>query len=120
MTFTREDVLKAARKVVEDVGPDYIYPGPDEGEPCLYAVNGAPSCLVGHVIALLDPEEFKRLAAVEKDLGTEAANFLHHQDRYLPHYFWTDEAAEFMQVVQNHQDARKTWGTSLAIAEDEA
>lgn len=117
MTFTREDVLNAARMVVAEKGENYIY----ERQLCRYAdKNGKPSCFVGHVVYILDPEAFAQLAKHEDEYGTESVKFLMGDDDYLPVRFWSHQAAEFLSVVQDRQDGRATYGEALAYAEDRA
>lgn len=43
------EVLEALRAVVAEKGLNYVYPEPV----CVYAINGKPSCIVGHVYARL-------------------------------------------------------------------
>lgn len=138
MTFTYQDVLDAARKVVAEKGADYVYPrnmggagygqGVPKGKGPVYAEGEIPSCLVGHVIYALDPEAFANLAAVEAELGTVSAEDLtlgvcydaEEDDEYgyLPSDFWDVEAEALMNTAQNYQDRGKPWGDSLALAED--
>lgn len=116
MTFTRQDVLEAARMVVADKGEGYVY----EKFSCSYADNGEPSCFVGHVVYILDKEAFARLAKVEEELGTESVKYLMGGDDYLPVGFWTTAASDFLAIVQDQQDGRETYGYALATAEDKA
>lgn len=117
MTFTREDVLYAAREALAEKGEDYIYLKRE----CVYAEDGVPSCFVGHVVYILDPEAFAQLAEREDEYGTESVKFLMgSDDDYLPLYFWTADAADLLAIVQDGQDRRKTWGDALAYAEDQA
>lgn len=139
MTFTRQDVLEAARKIVAEKGPDYVYPrnsinggggyGTNTGP--VYAEDGKPSCLVGHVVHALDPEAFAHLASVEEAYGTEAAESLTYHGfdsdaedesnyHYLPEDFWDVEAETLMNSAQTSQDVGNPWGVALAQAEDEA
>ena len=146
MTLTRQDVLDAARKIVAEKGPDYVYPrnsvtgtgynggGYGGANGPVYAEDGKPSCLVGHVIHALDPEAFAHLAAVEEVYGTESADNLTYQAfnsgnrnegdgesyHYLPWDFWDAEAEVLMNQAQTYQDVGKAWGDALAQAEDEA
>ena len=142
MTFTRQDVLDAARKIVAEKGPDYVYPrnsvtgtgyngsGYGGANGPVYAEGGKPSCLVGHVVHALDPEVFAHLAAVEEVRGTESADNLTYygfssemEDEgnywYVPEDFWNEEAQQLMNQAQHYQDAGTPWGDALARAEDE-
>jgi hypothetical protein len=72
MTLNRDAVSETLHKIVEETGPDYVYQIPEGtyGD-CVYAdpVTGAPSCIVGHVVAALDPEAFERMAKFEDEAG---------------------------------------------------
>lgn len=115
--FTLDQVLEAARAVVDEVGNDYVY----DSQPCRYAgPDGAPSCLVGHVINRLDPEAFAMLTQYEHSGGinsTPAALLAGHSG-WLPRGFWTAEAANAMQYAQWSQDLRQPWGLALFEAEN--
>lgn len=115
-TFGVDDVLKAARKIVSGK-EEFVY---DRYNGCSYADRGAPSCLVGHVIAALDPKAFQRLEAVEAGRGTEAAQNLTDRGIYLDEDFWTPEAAEVLAVAQDEQDRGARWGRALDRAEAKA
>lgn len=66
--FTRDAVSEALHKAVETKGADYVYPDWNFG--CHYAdaeaEYQAPSCIVGHVVAALDPELFQNWAEYER------------------------------------------------------
>jgi hypothetical protein len=64
--ITRAEVAEALDKVVAERGQDYVYPRAENGDQCLYSFeDGRPACIVGAVIALVDPEGFERI--VEKE-----------------------------------------------------
>lgn len=114
-TFTLDEVLDAARAVVDEVGRDYIYDSRD----CRYANDdGSPSCLVGHVIHRLDPEAFAKIADREQGslIGLMASALTGRG--WLPVGFWTVEAANAMQYAQWAQDLRQPWGLALFEAEN--
>ena len=54
--ISTDAVTEALRKTVEG-REDFVYDRGDRG--CRYASNGAPSCLVGHVIFEVAPETFR-------------------------------------------------------------
>lgn len=68
--FTRDAVSEALHKAVEAKGGDYVYPGASMGA-CTYSDRQsdhlAPSCIVGHVVAELDPELFANWAEYERE-----------------------------------------------------
>lgn len=114
--FTLEQVLQAAREVVEEKGDGYVYG--DEYADCKYAVDGMPACIVGHVVNRLDPAQFEFLAAKEEDSHSSeiAANL--RSRGWLDQNFWSTDAALAMQAAQNRQDVGETWSTALAAAEN--
>lgn len=131
MTFTYEDVIEAAREVVAEKGASYSYEYPlveyedeETGEPhmmespeCLYAApDGAPSCIVGHVVAKLDAEAFEQLKRAEIRYGAEVAGKLTKLE-YLPEDFWDVEAETAMAYAQAKQDSGRPWGEALDAAE---
>lgn len=82
------------------------------GGVCDYVRDGKPSCIVGHVLfragvpieilMVLDPNKFGA------GIGAESLN-LPGACRGLV-FDVTDEAAEFLSVVQRNQDQGKSWG----------
>lgn len=64
--FSEEQVTEAMKAVVAG-REDYVYEFADSE--CLYAIDGAPSCVVGHVIHRLDPELFKQVEDWERNTG---------------------------------------------------
>lgn len=117
--FTLEQVLEATRTLVEEKGEDFVYSPVDgfAGGDCVYAVDGNPSCLVGHVIFRLDAEAFKHLAELERERGSVAAADL-VGGGYLRQSFWTSDAAMAMQEAQATQDEGLPWGRALYEAEN--
>lgn len=125
VTHSDEEVMAALRKAVELKGEDYTYPDNEMADgTCRYATaESTPSCIVGHVVHILDPEAFAQLARVEGEHGTDAASSLAWRpidggEGYLAPGFWSDRAAGFLQAAQNMQDGGFTWGDALAHAED--
>lgn len=113
--FSLEQVLQAAREVVEEKGEDYVYEYPD----CKYAVNGTPACIVGHVVNRLDPAVFEFLATKEEteSTGSEIVTSLTSRG-WLDRNFWSHDAQVAMSVAQSCQDVGETWSAALAAAED--
>lgn len=121
--FTKEQALEALRKAVKLKGEDYVYPEEEKFmSSCRYATDeGKPSCIVGHVVNILDPEAFAHLAAVEAEQGTTAAEDLTHSgydDSYLPVDFWDRDTARVLGIAQAQQDIGSKWGDALGTAED--
>lgn len=120
--FTKEQALEALRKAVKLKGEDYVYPEEEKfmGS-CRYANDeGSPSCIVGHVVYILDPEAFKHLAAVEAEQETTAVEDLTiaYEGSYLPEDFWDRATARVLQEAQSKQDTGSKWGDALGAAED--
>jgi hypothetical protein len=70
--FNVTTVTESLRKAIDAKGPGYVYEQISDGV-CQYAVNGEPSCLVGHVIADLAPDEFARIAELEETSGSSSS-----------------------------------------------
>lgn len=66
--FTRDAVSEALHAAVAAKGGDYVYPQ-DEYDGCVYSTRVGediyPACIVGHVVAALDPELFQNWAEYE-------------------------------------------------------
>lgn len=110
---------KALKAVVAAKGADYNYG--DEFRVCRYANDeGEPRCIVGHVLAKLDPEALAVLHEREASSGLspsiDFAGVL--ANRIAP------EAMRYLAEAQLKQDergdalgSRFTWGEALAAAE---
>lgn len=61
--YTNTQIKEATKHALELKGEHYIYEKRAGG--CVYAVQGEPSCLVGHIFAEIDPEAFKKLAELD-------------------------------------------------------
>lgn len=62
--FTHDEVTAAIEAVVAEKGEAYTYPN---AESCVYGyADGTPGCIVGHVVARLDPDKFARVVQVEQ------------------------------------------------------
>ena len=98
------EILKHLRAVVADKGLNYVYS--EEG--CLYAIDGQPACIVGHVYARLG-----LLDQATCDSGTQAYN-LHTSKITL---FGRDVLRAAQQVQDGVPGERGTWGEALVAAE---
>jgi hypothetical protein len=73
---------------------------------CVYRDSeGAPSCLVGHVLAELTPD-------VRLVDGTVRANY-----RILREWGYSPRALYALQMAQAMQDSEETWGVALKAAQ---
>jgi hypothetical protein len=103
--ITTEDALRALEEAVAEKGEDYIYP--EAGKTCYYALDGAPSCLVGNALhrlgySILQLEEFRShpICSLPADVPME--------DRALDAFIRAQEA----------QDAGAPWGEALHVARE--
>ncbi|UVG35066.1 hypothetical protein SEA_CECE_317 [Microbacterium phage Cece] len=121
-TFDRETVTQVLNEVVAEFGEHYVYPRRLDALGCVYAVASeddpdefAPSCIVGQVIARIDPEAFQELGALEARLGSKTARFV-FLDESSPLFGRTDDLAivNGLYYAQSEQDLGGTWGDALA------
>jgi hypothetical protein len=120
--FTTDAVTEALHKIVAEKGEDYIYPNGISGRTCFYAQGGAPSCIVGHVIAALEPEAFREIAAAERVAGSfgaiEAVNGFEYGDEIdnyssTPHLTSDETLEQALSAAQTAQDGGMTWGEAM-------
>lgn len=77
MTFSQSQVTKALKKAVEAKGGGYVYPHArppysyeNSFARCSYTnADGSPSCIVGHVVAALDPSVLEKVGEYERESG---------------------------------------------------
>jgi hypothetical protein len=133
MTFTlKTDAVTAALDAaIAAKGEDYHYKGMTPvtnrylGATCVYAeADGSPSCIVGHVVAALEPELFRQMHEAEEGEGfpvTEletglAVTRYDEDDRPLQETVIervkADNEAlyEALRVAQSLQDQGYSWG----------
>ena len=102
------EVLEHLRAVVAEKGADYIYWGS-----CVYAIDGQPACIAGHVYA--------RLGLLDEQTqisGASAAAL--HRDEIARSARLILQAAQEVQDGVSPRSERGTWGEALAAAEAEA
>jgi hypothetical protein len=115
-TLTKNAVTETLKSLLAEKGEDYIYPG--AGRHCTYSEgDGAPSCIVGHVVAALDTEMFERIVEVERYDGESwsAAQMFSEgfgDDRIVVS---TDSKvlAVALQAAQYVQDTGASWGNAV-------
>ena len=117
--FTNEEVSAAVERAVALKGEDYVYKrvaqggGYSAGPSCVYDNgDGTPSCIVGHVIADLEPDLFAKLGEWEHDKqrgseGTAARTLF----RTFPSRFTSAQIAA-LGAAQAHQDSTLPWGAA--------
>lgn len=114
MKYTQDAVTEALEKIIAEKGGDYLYPPAQAGTTCTYVEqDGTPSCIVGHIIAALDPEGFQAIREEEEATGgsTDVATALRE---------WAEadidtELIRALQEAQNKQDAAGTWGEAFDV-----
>ena len=110
-----DKVVELLHEVVEEAGEDHRYKHVSGRElnGCRYEYNGAPSCLVGHV---LHRAGWSVNALRDLDEGGIAAQDLWYAD--LPDGVpgVTQGAALALETAQVFQDDGDTWGTALRAA----
>jgi hypothetical protein len=103
--------LELLRKAVEAQGEDHVDPNAADGRACQYVDNqGAPSCIVGHVMVLagLSSSELTE----EGDVWDLCQNLDHSERAYV-----TRDAIYVLSAAQELQDNRGSWGEALKAAE---
>ena len=103
---TQDEITAALHAAVELKGADYKYESPNPEGDCVYSDEGAPSCIVGHVVHRLDLEAFQSVVEREERFGTFSADT-------LPEFteFDTEERVlKALATAQGVQDAGYSWG----------
>lgn len=111
---TDEAVMETLRAVVAE-RPDYVYDSEavdENGVPmCVYVADGAPSCLVGHVLHRLGVP-LDALSVFDESGGKDAQlvvrRVLDGTSGATAHRLW---------AAQSAQDNGETWGEALEAAE---
>ena len=118
--LNRDQVETLLDGAVSKFGEDYVYPQ-GEGLKCDYVRNGAPSCLVGQVLAA-SGVPLERLAEADLEYfgsGTPAGDLLQElKDEGVIDF---DLGSHLLLVnAQYHQDAKVAWGESVKRAKNSA
>lgn len=107
-------------EAVSKFGEDYVYPQ-GEGLKCDYVRNGAPSCLVGQVLAA-SGVPLERLAEADLEYfgsGAPAGDLL--QDLKHEGVIDFDLGSHLLLTnAQHHQDTKVAWGEAVRLAKDSA
>jgi len=107
-TLTNDAVTAALAKIVAEKGADYIYP--HAVGTCTYSEGEAPSCIVGHVVAALSPEDFEALVEYEQSEGESfPANEL---EEHSALQFERGRLGDALMAAQDVQDSGGTWGNA--------
>lgn len=112
--YTFEDVNRVLHELAAE-RPDYVYERPyqpGKAAACVYSTHdGQPSCIIGHVIARLDPDEFKDIHNMEwrENKGDSCGVVdLAWSDQF------TNEQVSALSVAQGAQDAGEQWRDAVA------
>lgn len=104
------EVRALLREIVAEFPDGYAYEGAEwrGQQTCVYAFEGKPSCLIGHLFHRLNIEipEWHQNARVA---------------RVVPVFAWgvfTNDAVLYMTNVQQSQDARFPWAECLKLADN--
>lgn len=122
--FTKEETLAALKEAVAERGEDYVYEADvvSLSEACSYStVSGAPSCIVGEVLARLTPDIFKSIHDFEWYNEEDGKFDLHEQsicaemeiNGYKINMPFTRYAIELLRRAQTLQDMGEPWGATL-------
>ena len=123
-----EETLAALKEAVAERGEDYVYEGDplSLSEACSYStVAGAPSCIVGEVLARLTPDIFKSIHKYEWYNEEDGKFDLHEETIDLRMKIATgqmeipfrDDAIGLLQRAQRAQDCGASWGDALVQAQ---
>lgn len=139
--FTKTAVLQALEEIVAEVGENYVYPGWETG--CMYADegDGEPACIVGRVIAKIDPNMFEETRKAELSRGGSWSISGFHETEEerdealssvqrsvygkvsdIPPVLETDDAntRDILRVAQIMQDGGETYAWALNEAKRKA
>ena len=120
-TVNLDEAIQLVRDAVALKGEDYVYEPPKDdlygGPTCLYAFDGKPSCIVGHVFAALGvpikPMEYgensEEKGIYSFGVAGDVADRLEHDELVG----FTIAAKDFLRVVQRKQDEFYTWSDAL-------
>lgn len=107
--LTREHVRAMLLEIVAEFPEDHVYEAVSwlGAVSCVYAVDGCPSCLIGHL--------FHRLNVTVPGIHQAMpVHFVVH--RHVVGVF-TDHAVQYMANVQEAQDARMSWVKAVEFAD---
>lgn len=116
MILNTERVVDLLQEVMTEKGEGYVYPHiPNAvgGVGCRYEYQGAPSCLVGHVLYRAGwPVEVLKFL----DESGSSARELWCIDVPEGIDIVTQKAAEVLELAQTYQDSGDTWGFAVQRA----
>lgn len=110
MSYTNQEINEALKKALAEKGEDYVYPLSEKHDRgCMYATDeGAPSCIVGHVLHTLDPELFAGVAKWERMKSTLDTAMGDVVRRFHPDLH--PDQVKALSYAQVAQDRGQSWG----------
>jgi hypothetical protein len=103
--------IKEAVIEIANEKPDYIYPEDLRNSGCRYAVDGKPSCIVGHALAKVGID-----IGVIETLDIDGGIPAHYLSSKLPEFIEDNDeegSMAFLQEVQSSQDNGSPWGEAV-------
>lgn len=103
-----EEVRSVVRRVVAEA--------PDTVAECRYVdADGAPMCIVGHVLSALEPDVFKIIVG-DKALNSYTIDII---SAALDELEMSRKVLRYLKALQALQDEGYPWSWVLALAEEE-
>jgi hypothetical protein len=116
-TYTYEETLEMLKDAVDLQGEDYVYS--TGGPSCYYAMDGQPSCIVGHVLVevgvpveQLTPRFYGGAGEYSGGIAEQVLGKLERAGVVE----FTRKAKNLLAVAQYHQDVEIPWGECLELA----
>jgi hypothetical protein len=108
ITLTYDEAVALLNRAVQEKGEDYVYEMPDgiDGQ-CMYVVDGAPSCIIGHVYAYAGGD----LELLHQCEGV-GASVLRDQGVL----FADERTLGLLRRAQMRQDSGDSWGVAVEVA----
>ncbi len=131
--LTRELTLSTLRDIIADAegGADHVYEKQTiaddlfgSREVCAYRVEGEPSCIVGHLISRLYPEQFAALGGIVDGylvgpVADKTSIRIIGSEKYRDETPILAEGAHLageIRGLQSAQDRTSTWGEAFQLA----
>ncbi len=118
-TLTVENVKATVEDLIEEFGADHVYEFPNrdpydhtQNGVCVYQVEGKPSCIVGHVVARLNPEFFQEIIKAGEGLNSTGSSGLFQAGLARDE----EDTEFFVRRLQRYQDGGDTWGEAYRRA----
>ena len=111
MTYLNKDISAALKSALDAKGDDYVYENRDK---CLYAIDGQPSCIVGHVLKEIDPDAFERVVQFESDRYQNRGDTSFGNVAVALKLDFDEDQLRALKRMQREQDSGTPWGTVVA------